>query len=508
MKKILCVLLAASTLSISLAACGTAADTSTDSSSDSSSDTTATDGDADYSEQDPYTVVIKLPGDVSTDDLTLISEYASEMSEELYNTTIEIQRSGWGTYFTEVTLALTSGEKLDLFYENRATYVSASTSGQIVELSQYFDEWAPTITDVISEASMDTCTINGGVYAFPANKEAAVGFSFCFNKEMADATGYDYSNITEMSELEGLLLAVQELYPDTYPIVSDMGELYYSPVVYDDLGGDFGALMDMTSTDLVVENYYASDEFYEFCELQYNWSQMGLIMPDASSNPDNASTLVIAEKGFGYYSTNKPGIDVEGTNTIGTEIATISLSDHYTTTTRVDILWMVPYSCEDPGRVVQLVNEIYTNSELQTTLVNGIEGVHYEYINEEETMIGYPDGVDATNTGYVAYPWAWFDEMITPIWEGNEETLWEETEEYNETALVSVANGFTWDNSSVSTQVTACTNALEQYFNALVLGDVDPAVYIPEFISALESAGVDAVIDEKQAQLDAWYAAK
>lgn len=37
--------------------------------------------------------------------------------------------------------------------------------------------------------------------------------------------------------------------------------------------------------------------------------------------------------------------------------------------------------------------------------INGIEGKHYELIDEEQGIIAYPEGVDGTTTGYTSNPW-------------------------------------------------------------------------------------------------------
>ena len=50
------------------------------------------------------------------------------------------------------------------------------------------------------------------------------------------------------------------------------------------------------------------------------------------------------------------------------------------------------------------------------------------------------------------------------------------------------------------------TNVIEQYLPALVCGSVDPEVDIPEFTQRLQDAGLQTIIDSKQAQLDAWLA--
>ena len=44
--------------------------------------------------------------------------------------------------------------------------------------------------------------------------------------------------------------------------------------------------------------------------------------------------------------------------------------------------------------------------------------------------------------------------------------------------------------------------------DSLNTGAVDSETELPRFLEDLENAGMQSVIDAKQAQLDAWYAAK
>jgi putative aldouronate transport system substrate-binding protein len=57
-------------------------------------------------------------------------------------------------------------------------------------------------------------------------------------------------------------------------------------------------------------------------------------------------------------------------------------------------------------------------------------------------------------------------------------------------------------------EIAACNNVCAKYENALDCGELDPAVYIPIFMEELKKAGLDTIIAQKQAQLDAWLAAK
>ena len=53
-------------------------------------------------------------------------------------------------------------------------------------------------------------------------------------------------------------------------------------------------------------------------------------------------------------------------------------------------------------------------------------------------------------------------------------------------------------------QLTACTNVMGKYHNALMCGALDPEEILPKFIQELKDAGIDDIIADKQEQLDAW----
>ena len=46
-----------------------------------------------------------------------------------------------------------------------------------------------------------------------------------------------------------------------------------------------------------------------------------------------------------------------------------------------------------------------------------------------------------------------------------------------------------------------------QFLGGLMTGEMDPETTIPQFLAALESAGINDVVAEAQRQLDAWVAA-
>ena len=461
---------------------------------------------ADSSNQDSYTVKILAPGDASTDDCAKISEAASKITEEKFNTKVELTRVGFGSYDQQVNLTLASSEKLDLMYEYCGNVTSAISSGQIVPITDYLDSYGSDMKSQISDSDWKCVTFNGDIYGVPANKEKATGWGFAMNKEMADATGIDYSSIKTEEELEPLLEKVKEMYPDVYPIVSNNGSMSLM-TDQDDLGGDIGSLESASGDNTTVINYYGTDEYMNEMKLRYDWAQKGLIMPDASTSTENANSLIGAGKGFGRFTNTKPGIEKEMEKEVGKEVVVLEMVKPYTTTTRVDIVWYVPHNSEKPERAVQVLNEIYTNPDLSNLFINGLEGKHYEFVDKEKGIVNYPEGVNASNTGYTSLPWAWPNETISYIWEGLDSDIWDQIQEFNKDATVSPAKGFAWDNTEVQNEVTACANVVAKYGPALECGSLDPETTIPKFLDELKAAGADTIIAEKQKQLDAWLEA-
>lgn len=154
MKRLLTMLLSAALLISAFAGCGgegkESSATSGETAGGSSSNQASTE-ETDWSSQEPYTVKLLIPGDAKTEDVEEVSAAASKILEEKYNTTLEIMRVGFGSYPDQVNLMLSSGEKLDVLYNNRDIFVSAINNGQIISMEEYLPEYGPDLLEQIPE---------------------------------------------------------------------------------------------------------------------------------------------------------------------------------------------------------------------------------------------------------------------------------------------------------------------------------------------------------------------
>ena len=362
------------------------------------------------------------------------------------------------------------------------------------------------ILSVVPDTDWNCVSIGGQIYGVPNNKDKAEGFGLAMRTDMLEASGYDISSIKTEKDLEGLFAAVKEKYPDSYPLVSDNGGMGYYNITRDDLGGDFGWLENcLDDSEMTVVDWFETDTFKEIVQRRYDWAQMGYIMPDAATNTQNAYELMAAGKGFSYFYNTKPGIEAEWSRKVGKDITVVELVETYRTSASGMNTWYIAHNSEKPERAMQVLNEIYSNPDLSNILINGIEGENF-LIDSERGVLTYPEGVDASNTTYSSVAWVWPNELITIPWEVDGADIWKQTEEFNNNAKLSKAFGFVWDNSDVLNEITACNNVTAKYKNALDCGSLNPEEAVPKMVQELKDAGIDTIIAEKQAQLDAWAA--
>ena len=450
---------------------------------------------------EPYTVKVVCVGDATTEACKAVSDAVSEITMEKYGVKVELQRLSYGSFHDEVNLMLASDEKLDLFPNFVFSTMSASRTGQIIPLDELVEEYGQDILATVPEEDWGVETFDGQIYAVPNGKEHAEGFGFVCRTDMLEELGYDTSTIKSDEDVEDLLRAVKEKYPDVYPLVSDNGQIGYYMGHKDDLGGDYGVLVDCLEENYTVENWYESDAYRELVERRYSWAQEGLIMPDAQTNTQNAYDLIGAGKAFGYYGNTKPGIESEWERKAGVPMTMIEIASPYRTSATGMNCWFIAHNSEQPDKAMMVLNEMRCNPEVSELFINGIEGVNYV---KNGDVLTYPEGVDASNTTYSSAAWVWPNEFISTPWEVDGPDIWKETEAFNDIAELSVAFGFNWDSEDVLTEVTACNNVTAKYADALLCGALDPDTAIDKFVQELKDAGVDDIIAEKQRQLDEW----
>lgn len=230
-------------------------------------------------------------------------------------------------------------------------------------------------------------------------------------------------------------------------------------------------------------------------------------MPDAATTTEANSNLVKAGNTFCYLAPIKPGYLIQEEKVTGyeLEIALIENSHNLYTYSVNFFNWCIASNSKNPEKAMEFLNFAYSNSDFMNLINWGIEGEHYIFANEEKSLVGFPEGIDASTAAYnLNIGWQLPNQFIAYPWVGNDVDIWDQYKAFNDEAQKSKAFGFIYDPANVSNELVALNNVYNQYYNAIATGSVDPATALPQFNEALYAAGLQKVIDEKQTQLDAW----
>jgi putative aldouronate transport system substrate-binding protein len=162
-------------------------------------------------------------------------------------------------------------------------------------------------------------------------------------------------------------------------------------------------------------------------------------------------------------------------------------------------------------RAMMVLNEFYTNPDIQDLTSLGIEGTHWKTEDNNQYSV-----LDESNYGVDANcNWGWVNMNIKRTeFKANPDDVDKKVQAIKDSWNASIKpehiyDGFTFNNANVSSQAAAIETVLDQYYTPLILGmagDVDKAV--AELRKQLEDAGIQAVYDEIKKQAETYSAGK
>lgn len=435
----------------------------------------------------------------------------SDLALKELNMTVNLIPMTVSTYYSQLSMMLASGESIDILPTMIASVPSYLESQYLVNISDYLDYFDEAI-DVIGEEDALSGYVGDFLVGFPCMKERAFPAGLVVRKDILDELGYtaDDFNITvddysSFNQITTLFEKVKEAHPEMICLdgVSIMGMQTGSYV--DNLGNNFGVVADY-GQDLKITNWYESKQYNNFCELGRDWFQAGYTSADIAINKDTGETKMRAGNCFSFITNVKPSTAVEKEAQTGYEVVVIPLSESLKRTNGVNsVLLSIASSSKDPVKAAQFLNWSYTNAEFNDLLNWGIKGE--DWVETDDGMAAYPEGVDSNNVGYHNdYGFMYPNQFIGHAWVGNPIDIWNQYNEYNNSALESKAFGFNFNPTGVATEIAQLSSILSQYEKDLAFGVVNIDTTLAEFNDALYAAGLQKVLDEKQTQLDAWLA--
>lgn len=546
-KKVLSIVLSAVMVASVFAGCSKADDssnandnTSTEESAPAAEDNTGSDdaepaddgGSSAAAELDisePVTLKWYLHGSNVTDDSAVLEKVNEYLGEKL-NVTLEPIWGTWGDFDDGSTLAINGGDDVDIYFTcswSADEYNQFAKKGAWVRLDdpdnnlieKYgSDVWA-ALPDVLKEGAAIDGSDGYGVYAVPGFKDYGTQNTWDVNVTLLEELGYTLADVESRDyySFGDLLQAAKDAKGDDfYPLNVEamvLERMVTNTVIVNGDSGTCNVLsyyIDPTdvSKDIgsTIVSKFGTEEFKKFAEQTREYYEAGYIDP-ALGNAQTANDTLTSKQLAGEYLIGTQsyalGYEVQASNDRGIHVEFVPCTPPYVDKTSTQGAMMaISTASKNPERAMAFLNLLNTDPYLMTLLEYGVEGVHYnldadglvEFTPERDNYIPWRNGM-----GNITL-------LPTQVGEGDANFFQEVFVPYYESAKGIPAFGYVFDPTSVETELAALANVAGEYALALCSGTVDPETALPDFLEKLDAAGMQKVVDEANAQLEAYFA--
>lgn len=444
-------------------------------------------------------IVFALPTVYDTPDGPEVQAAINAITEEKYGISFEIMYIAMGNWQQQSNLLMT-GDEVDviaIFGTPLNTYVN---NGQLATLDEYYAGATEEFKSVWSDEELAGTSAKGNIYAIPNLRNFGNYFGLNIDEEVAAAMGIEDGQHLTLADVDELLYKIKEAYPDRYALAPS-GDAILGQWTWDGLGDTkyLGVLPDRGQT-LEVQNIFNTDDFLEVANYTRKWYQDGIFMQDVLSNTESWQSAILSKKAATVF-------DNYGVNGVAGMIRTVIIDAWSVSNSYTDLCYGINANSKDKDAAWQAMEILYTDREVGVLLNNGIEDKHY--VKNDDGTISFPEGKTAGDVGYGMSDLYWvtpYSALSYPL-DQNGPTFFEDLVKFNkEETTISKAFGFSFDNTPVVDQYTACANIFDKYFKAIISGTVDIESTIAQANQEFEAAGLQDIIDEKQRQLDEFLA--
>jgi len=441
-----------------------------------------------------------------------VNALINELTMRDLNMKVNLMPITWDTYNSKMPMMLAAQEPIDISFVFAFSLPSFIDQGYIVDASDYMEQ-TKDLQEVLGE-DLQGGYIGDMLAGFPMMNVRATPSGIFVRKDIFEELGYKASdfNITtdDMSsfgQLTEMFAKVKEKYPDMTPF-NGYRTFGLNTITYiDGVGDQFGVLENYGQTDKIT-NWYESDQFKQFALLNREWFEKGYSSKDIAVDKELGQAKMKAGKTFAFFASYGANALTDVKSQTGYDTVLIPVSHKMKSTTAVNgALNVVLNTSANKEKAFEFLNWAYTNKEFNDLLNWGVPGK--DWVVNDQGQADYPEGVTVSTVNYhndfgFIYPNQY---LMTP-WSGSPADIWEKYKAFSDDALVSKAYGFTFDSSAVAAEQSQLAGVLAKYENALSFGAVDIEPTLKKFNDELYAAGLQAVMDEKQRQLDEWMASK
>lgn len=431
-------------------------------------------------------------------DLDKVLAEANKYLEDKINAHLDMKFIGFGDYNQKMSVVINSGEDYDLAFTCSwaGDYLGNSRKGAFLELDEYLNsDTGKKLKETVDSRFWEGATIDGKIYGVPNQKELGVAPMWTFTKEYVDKYNIPYQDIHSLEDLEPWLKVIKENEPDVVPLYITKGFSY--TVFFDQLVDPVG--IEAKDTSLTIKNMFETQEMKDRLNTLRKYYQAGYINADSATAQDDKSVKRFVTKGDG-----QPYADTLWSKALNYPVVSSPIVDTLITNgSTTGSLIAISNNSKNKDKAFEFLTLLNTDETLRNLINYGVEDVHYEKVDDDHIKITNPD-----QKNYDVPYFSLGNLFITYKLEGEPASKWDEFKDFNDKSKVSPALGFKFDSSSVSNEIAAINNVLEEFKSTLYSGSVDIDEYLGKLNAKLKEQGIDKVITEMQKQVDEWKKTK
>ncbi len=429
-----------------------------------------------------------------------VLEKVNEILVEKVGAKLSLEFIDSGAYQDKMNTFMASSKYYDLAFAGAGNPLyNAASKGGVVSLDKYLEE-VPELKASIPDWAWELVKYEGEIYGVPNMQVMPVAMAALLNNDYWKKYGGDASEIKSIDDLVPYMEAVKnnEKSGVVFALAPTRNEQTLEALDYCKDYAKMDNIYFKQADDGTWKATYKYEvpEYKKQVERMNEFYKLGYIDPDIVSS--EGSTGRKSGITFAVY---KPGLETEY-KVQGHDLSVALIQTPVVD--RCNALTVVGKDAKYPVEALKILQEVNTNKELYNLLTLGIEGVHYEKVDENTFRY---IGDNQTNTYWINGGWRFGCQYNEYVKEGADPDVWEQTKVYNDTAVKSPFMGFAIEDKAIRTELTQIQTVISRY-SAMNVGAIDPADYYDKFLAELKAAGSDKVAAEYERQINEFMAAK
>lgn len=443
---------------------------------------------------------------------TALSEYMAER----IGATIELRAVDWGAYDNQISLINASAENYDLAFTAPWINNYYTNAGQeyLAPLEDLLPELAPNYWASLTPETWEAARIGGSIYGGINQQIFVKPFGPYIRSDVLEAIGLgsEFAALTSYDQLDPIMAAVKEYVEQddtlthvTYNLSQILVEENWG---YDPQGNGLAVRSSDPSAQVVL--FYETDEYRQAVETVRRWYLEGYAPSDVRLWDEMDAAWTAGQYAVRVSEIVKPGGNAETQARWGWAVESRAIAEPLLTTGGViATLNGVSSISANQELAVQFLELVNSDPVFYNTLCKGLQGVHWEWADESQQLIQPASGAASFgDTGYAPNTDWMFGNVFNAYYtDPTQVGAWPETAELNRNARPSPVLGFTFDGSSVQTEIASISAVTQEFGDPLGSGLVDTDEGLARLNQALRDAGIERVRDEMQRQVDAWKSA-